>query len=67
MNVILFLFTVLAAVFVASGLNNLVSVLTGTDYYLDQANVGDYIIISSTGEDDSFLKNVLDTSKYVKA
>ena len=67
MNVILFLFTVLAAVFVASGLNNLVSVISGTDYYLDQANVGDYVIIASTGEDVSSIKNVLDSSSHVKS
>lgn len=34
MNVILLLFTILAAVFVASGLNNVVTVMNGTDYFL---------------------------------
>lgn len=33
MNVILLLFTILAAVFVASGLNNVVTVMNGTDYF----------------------------------
>ncbi len=66
MNLILFLFTVLAAVFVASGLNNLISVLNGTDYYLDQAGVGDYIIIAVTGKDDSSIQGVLENSTKVK-
>ena len=51
MNVILFLFIVLASIFVASGLNNLVSVMNGTGYYLEQAGVGDYnVIVRNTGD-----------------
>lgn len=45
MNVILFLFIILATIFVASGMNNLVSVLNGTGYYLDKAGVGDYNVV----------------------
>ena len=33
-NMILLLFTILATVFVASGLNNVVTILNGTDYFL---------------------------------
>lgn len=36
MNVILLLFTILAAVFVASGLNNVVTVMNGTDYFFEK-------------------------------
>ena len=32
MNIILLLFVILAAMFVASGLNNVVTILNGTDY-----------------------------------
>lgn len=46
MNIILFLFIVLAAMFVASGVNNVVAVANGTDYYLDKAGVGDFVIIT---------------------
>ncbi len=46
MNIILFLFIVLATMFVAGGINNLVTVMNGTDYYLDKAGVGDYIVIT---------------------
>ena len=40
MNIILFLFIILATVFVSSGLSNLLSVINGMDYFVDQA-VGD--------------------------
>lgn len=33
MNVILLLFIILAAMFVASGINNVVTVMNGTDYF----------------------------------
>lgn len=46
MNTILLLFIILATMFVASGLNNVITVMNGTDYYLDQAGIGDYIIIT---------------------
>ena len=46
MNVILWLFVILAAMFVASGINNVVTVMNGTDYYLDKAGIGDYVVIT---------------------
>ena len=46
MNIILFLFIVLATMFVASGINNVITVMNGTDYYLDKAGVGDFIILT---------------------
>ena len=46
MNMILFLFIVLATMFVASGINNVATVMNGTDYYLNQAGVGDFVIIT---------------------
>ena len=39
MNVILLLFTILAAVFVASGLNNVVTVMNGADYFFEKAGI----------------------------
>ena len=44
MNLILFLFIVLATMFVASGINNVVTVINGTEYYLDKAGVEDFVI-----------------------
>ncbi len=46
MNIILFLFIILATMFVASGMNNVMTVMNGTDYYLDKAGVGDFVILT---------------------
>lgn len=45
MNVIIFLFTIIAACFVGSGLSNVVTVLNGTDYFFDKARIGDLFIV----------------------
>ena len=45
-NILLLLFIILASVFQASGLNNIVTVMNGTDYYFDKAGIGDYEMIS---------------------
>ena len=68
MNLILLLFIILASMFVASGLSNVATVLSGTDFYLDKAGIGDYMVI--TGGDgaysalDDFLKNDKDIKGY---
>ena len=67
MNIILLLFIVLATIFVASGLNNLVSVMNGTDYYMDEAGVGDYFMLVISGSDDSSLRKTLDEGAGVKS
>ena len=43
MNMILLVFIILATMFVASGLNNVFTVMNGTDYYLDKAEIGDFV------------------------
>ena len=50
MNIILFLFVIIASVFFASGVYNFVSVFNGTDYMFEKAGIGDYQLIS-LGED----------------
>lgn len=52
MNVILLLFTILAVTFVSSGLSNVITVINGTDYFLDKAGIGDYIVITQNGDGD---------------
>ena len=47
MAVIIFLFTVLAACFVASGINNTVTVMNGTDYFFEKAGVSDFVIVDA--------------------
>ncbi len=66
MNIILFLFIVLATMFVASGTNNVVTVMNGTDYYLDKAGVGDYIILTQGEGAVGALDEMLETEKAIK-
>ncbi|MBO5208242.1 MAG: ABC transporter permease [Lachnospiraceae bacterium] len=65
MNIILFLFIVLAAMFVASGINNVVTVMNGTDYYLDKAGVEDFVIITMGDNSVSALDEMLETEPAV--
>lgn len=64
MNIILFLFIVLATMFVSSGLNNVITVMNGTDYYLEKAGVGDFIII--TANEVGCLDEMLETEAAVQ-
>lgn len=66
MNIILFMFIILATMFVASGVNNVVTVVNGTDYYLDRANVGDYVIITMGDNAVGALDEMLNTDSAVK-
>ena len=43
MNIIMLVFIILASMFVASGLNNVITIANGTNYFFDQAGLGDYI------------------------
>ncbi len=65
MNFILFLFIMLATLFVATGISNVVTVLNGTDYYLDLAGIGDYCIIIRGDEGISNLKDYLQTEPEI--
>lgn len=64
MNILLLLFIILASIFSASGLNNIVTVINGTDYYLDKAGIGDYAIITTS---DNKIFDVLDNEEAVKS
>lgn len=64
MNTILFMFVVLATIFVSSGLNNVITVLNGTDYYLEKAGIGDYILVTS-GKDAT--RDMLETNEAVES
>lgn len=65
MNVILLLFTVLASMFVSSGISNVVTVMNGTDYFLDKAGIGDYMIFTQSG--DGGVTKILDESQNVES
>lgn len=66
MNIILFLFIVLATMFVASGINNVVTVMNGTDYYMDKAGVGDYIVLTMGDGAVGALDEMLEKEKSIK-
>ncbi|MBQ8598345.1 MAG: ABC transporter permease [Lachnospiraceae bacterium] len=66
MNTILFLFIILATMFVASGINNVITVMNGTDYYLDKAGIGDYIIITMGDNAVGALDEMLETEEAVQ-
>lgn len=60
-NLILFLFIILTTLFVASGINNVVTVMNGTDYYLDKADIGDYVLITMGENAVGCLDDMLNT------
>lgn len=64
MNIIIFLFIVLASMFVASGVNNIVTTINGSDYYFEKAGVGDYVALTQRG--DGGLTEILSSEKAVK-
>lgn len=63
MNVILLLFITLAAMFMAVSANNILTVMSGTDYYLDKAGVRDYVAIT-LGENGN-ISSILDKTAVV--
>lgn len=65
MNLILFLFIVLATMFVASGINNVVTVINGTEYYLDKAGVEDFVICTMGDNCIGVLDEMLETESAV--
>lgn len=59
MNIILLMFIILASTFMAVSANNILTVISGTDYYLDKAGIGDYIAVTQgeNGNIDNILEN----------
>lgn len=66
-HAILLLFIIIATIFLASSVNNILVVLNATDYYFDKAKVADYSIIAIEGEDSEAIGKWADEeSKYIK-
>lgn len=57
MNLILLIFVLLATTFIAGSLNNLLAVTSGLDYFLDLAQMGDYIFATMGGSKDELSEN----------
>ena len=69
MNIILFLFIILATVFVSSGLSNLLSVINGMDYFVEQAvgDKSDYVVLAPLGDSEDKTDKILKDSKAIKS
>ena len=68
MNIILFLFVILATVFVSSGLNNLASLINGMGYFIEEAcgeKNDEFLILE--GKLDDANRKVLDSAKSIKS
>lgn len=59
-NTILFIFITLATVFLASSVNNILTVSSAVDYYLDYANLPDVFMLSSTEDEKEAISAWLD-------
>ncbi|MCR5601043.1 MAG: FtsX-like permease family protein [Ruminococcus sp.] len=58
MNTILLLFVILATMFAASSVNNIITVMGGLDNYFRKANMSDHFIISTNGNSDEISKQL---------
>lgn len=68
MNVILLVFIILATMFVASSVNNIISVTTALDNYLDMSNAPDYFTATmnkiASDDVDEILKNAENVDSF---
>jgi len=67
MNVILLLFITLASMFVASSVNNIISVTTALDHYFEMANAPDYLGATMNKAGDGEIEALLDGMDSVDA
>ena len=66
MNAILLCFILLATMFVASGISNVVSVMNGMDSYLDKAGIGDYVVISMGADSKANINEILHEMESIR-
>lgn len=70
MNIILFLFVIIASLFFASGLNNLVATFNGTDYMFEKAEIGNYQLIAmgegAIGMFEDKVKSIPEVKSYTR-
>lgn len=65
MNLILLLFIFLATTFIAASLNNLSVVMNGTDYFMDIAEIQDFLIVTMDGNQDEESRNEQHIEKFL--
>lgn len=64
MNVILLVFIIFAATFIASSVNNMVSVITALDVLFDKAEVPDYWFVTANRKEVERFENFADKNDY---
>lgn len=57
MNLILLIFIFLATTFIAGSLNNLIVVMTGTDYFMEKAGISDFVFVTMGGSKGDLSEN----------
>ncbi len=67
MNVILLVFIILASMFVSSGVNNIISVTTALDDYLEMANAPDYIAVTMNKSGAVDVDGILNSAASVES
>lgn len=67
MNIILLLFVMLSAMFTASGVNNIMALEEGLDYYFEKAGMADYYILSHKNNDNDSVEELLKNSENTKS
>ena len=65
MNIIIVMFVMLARMFVASSMNNIITVMNGTGYYFEKAGIGDYVILTMGEDVIGNLDAALEDNPYV--
>ncbi len=67
MNIILMLFITLAAIFVASSVNNILSVTNALDFFIEKSNMSDYFLNTLSNEESNKLRQLLKDNKDVES
>ncbi|SFD07035.1 ABC transporter permease [Ruminococcus albus] len=65
MNIILLLFVILSAMFAASSVNNILSVVNGLDYFFEKANMPDMFYATRGEKKSQYIEEFLQESEYV--
>ena len=66
MNIILLIFIILATMFVSSSVNNIISVTTALDNYLDMANAPDYLMVTMNKAFEKDVENFVNSAKTIE-
>ncbi len=66
MNLILLIFIFLATTFIAGSLNNLLVVMNGTDYFMKESGISDFIFVTMGGSKDDLSEDDKKAEAFLK-